>query len=395
MNNQLHRRHKIHRLQPNLVQWRRHIHQHPELAFQEHQTANFISQKLTEWGITHQTGIAKTGIIAQIEGTKPSVNPQNLAIRADMDALPILEDNSVPYQSQHHGIMHACGHDGHTAILLGTAYYLAHHREYFAGTIKLIFQPAEEGLGGAKAMIEAGVLENVAAIIGLHLWNNLPLGTVGVRHGALMAASEAFFCQILGKGGHGGMPHQTVDAVVVGAHIIQALQTIISRNIDPLDAAVITVGELHAGTKQNVVAATAKLSGTVRYFNPALTQFIPQRIEQIIAGICQIHGADYKLDYQQISPPLVNDETITNLLHSVAESVVKTPTDVTSDCQTLASEDMAYFLQKIPGCFFFVGSANSKKGLNAPHHHPQFDFDETALAIGVEVFVRFVEAFCG
>lgn len=395
MNNQLHRRQKIHQLQPHLVQWRRHIHQHPELSFQEHQTANFISQKLTEWGINHQTGIAKTGIIAQIEGTKPSANAPNLAIRADMDALPILEENSVPYQSQHHGIMHACGHDGHTAILLGTAYYLAHHRDNFSGTIKLIFQPAEEGLGGAKAMIEAGVLENVAAIIGLHLWNNLPLGTVGVRHGTLMAASEAFCCQIFGKGGHGGMPHQTVDAVVVGAHIIQALQTIISRNIDPLDAAVITVGELHAGTKQNVIAATAQLSGTVRYLNPALTQFIPQRLEQIIAGICQIHGADYELDYKRISPPLVNEETITNLLHSVAETVVTTPTDVISDCQTLASEDMAYFLQKIPGCFFFLGSANPETGFNAPHHHPQFDFDETALPIGVEVFVRFVEAFCG
>ncbi len=215
----------IRSLQPQLVEWRRRLHQQPELGFQEKLTAEFVSQKLQEWGIEHQTGIAQTGIVAIIKGGKID-SGKVLAIRADMDALPIQELNEVPYKSQHDGVMHACGHDGHTAIALGTAYYLQVTRQNFAGTIKIIFQPAEEGPGGAKPMIEAGVLKNpdVDAIIGLHLWNNLPLGTVGVRAGALMAAVECFKCTILGKGGHGAMPHQTVDSIVVAAQIVNALQ---------------------------------------------------------------------------------------------------------------------------------------------------------------------------
>ncbi|MBD0387443.1 MAG: amidohydrolase, partial [Nostoc sp. C3-bin3] len=213
----------IRSLQPQLVEWRRRLHQQPELGFQEKLTAEFVSKKLQEWGIEHQTGIAQTGIVATIKGNKlptphsPLPTPQVLAIRADMDALPIQELNEVPYKSQHNGVMHACGHDGHTAIALGTAYYLQQHRQDFSGTVKIIFQPAEESPGGAKPMIEAGVLKNpdVDAIIGLHLWNNLPLGTVGVRAGALMAAVELFDCTIFGKGGHGAIPHQTVDSVVV------------------------------------------------------------------------------------------------------------------------------------------------------------------------------------
>ena len=216
----------IRSLHPQIIEWRRLIHQKPELAFKEELTSNFISQKLAEWGIEHQTGIAKTGIVATVKGSKRSESNQNkvLAIRADMDALPIHELNEVSYRSQHEGVMHACGHDGHTAIALGTAYYLQQHRDIFPGTIKIIFQPAEEGPGGAKPMIEAGVLNNpdVDAIIGLHLWNNLPLGTIGVRAGALMAAVESFRCTILGKGGHGAMPHQTVDSVVVAAQVVNA-----------------------------------------------------------------------------------------------------------------------------------------------------------------------------
>jgi amidohydrolase len=380
-------------LQPQLVEWRRQLHQQPELGYGEELTAEFVSQQLTAWGIDHQTGIAKTGIVATISGNSPG---RTLAIRADMDALPIHEENDVPYRSRHDGLMHACGHDGHTAILLGTAYHLSQHREEFAGEVKLIFQPAEEGLGGAKAMIEAMVLQdpNVDSIIGLHLWNDLPLGKVGIRSGPLMAASEAFNCKILGVGGHGGMPHQTIDAVVVGAHIINALQTIVSRNIDPLETAVVTVGELYAGTKNNVVAATAQMSGTVRYFNPALGEFISQRIEQIISGVCRQHGADYELNYRRISPPVVNDAAMTDLVRSVAESTIDIPLDVVSEYQTLAGEDMAFFLQTLPGCYFLLGTANPEKGFTYPHHNSRFDFDETALGIGVEIFVRCVEKFC-
>lgn len=383
----------IRTLQPQLVEWRRRLHQRPELGFREQLTAEFICQKLEEWGIEYQTGIAKTGIVATISS---DAKGPVLAIRADMDALPIQEENQVPYRSQHDGIMHACGHDGHTAIALGTAYYLSQHRQDFAGTVKIIFQPAEEGPGGAKPMIEAGVLKNpdVEAIIGLHLWNNLPLGTVGVRSGALMAAVECFDCTILGKGGHGAMPHQTVDAIVVSAQVVNALQTIVARNVDPLDSAVVTVGELHAGTAHNIIADTAHLSGTVRYFNPKLEGYLGKRIEEAIAGVCHSQGARYQLEYWQLYPPVINDSRIAELVRSVASEVVETPAGVVPECQTMGGEDMSFFLEAVPGCYFFLGSANPDKDLAYPHHHPRFDFDETALAMGVEIFVRCVEKFC-
>lgn len=384
---------EIRNLQPQLVEWRRRLHQKPELSFEENLTAEFVSQKLQEWGIEHQTGIAQTGIVATIDSGKPG---PVLAIRADMDALPIQEENEVCYRSQHNGIMHACGHDGHIAIALGTACYLAKHKHSFSGTVKIIFQPAEEGPGGAKPMIEAGVLRNpdVDAIVGLHLWNNLPLGTVGVRSGALMAAVEIFDCTILGKGGHGGMPHQTVDSIVVAAQIVNALQAIVARNIDPIDSAVVTVGTFHAGHTHNVIADTAQMGGTVRYFNPAYQGYFDKRIEQVIAGICQSHGANYQLDYYSLYPPVINDANMAELVRSVAESVVETPAGIVPECQTMGGEDMSFFLQEVPGCYFFLGSANQEKNLAYPHHHPRFDFDETALGMGVEMFVRCVEKFC-
>lgn len=383
----------IRALQPQLVEWRRRLHQRPELGFREQLTAAFIAQKLQEWGIDHQTGVAQTGVVATLTGTKPG---PVLAIRADMDALPIQEENDVPYRSQHEGQMHACGHDGHTAIALGTAYYLSQHRDRFAGTIKIFFQPAEEGPGGAKPMIEAGVLRNpdVDAIIGLHLWNNLPLGTVGVREGALMAATETFDCTIQGKGGHGAIPHQTIDSILVAAQIVTALQTIVARNVDPTKSAVVTVGCLQAGHARNVIADTAELKGTIRYFDPGLADFFPQRLEQIIAGICQSHGASYQLDYQRLYPPVINDRKMAELVRSVAESVIETPAGVVPECQTMGGEDMSFFLQEVPGCYFFLGAANPEKGLAYPHHHPRFDFDETVLATGVEIFVRCVERYC-
>lgn len=384
---------EIRSLQNQLVTWRRYLHQRPELGFQEELTANFVTQKLTEWGIKHQKGIAKTGIVAIIDSGKPG---PVLAIRADMDALPIQELNDVSYKSLHDGKMHACGHDGHTSIALGTAYYLANHLHSFQGVVKIIFQPAEEGPGGAKPMIEEGVLQNpdVDAIIGLHLWNNLPLGTMGVRSGALMAAVETFNCTIQGKGGHGAMPHQTVDAIVVTSQVVNALQTIVSRNVNPIDSAVVTVGKFQAGNAHNVIADSAKISGTVRYFNPAYDGFFRQRIEEVIAGICQSYGANYDLDYYFQYPPVINNPEITELVRSVALSLIETPAGIVPECQTMGAEDMSFFLQAVPGCFFFLGSANSAKNLTYPHHHPCFDFDETALGLGVEMFVRCVEKFC-
>ncbi|MCX8078500.1 MAG: M20 family metallopeptidase [Geminocystis sp.] len=385
----------IAQLQPELVQWRRYLHQYPELGFREVGTARFISEKLSSWGIRHQTGIATTGIVALVESTPPPETDKVLAIRADMDALPLEEENMVCYRSKHRGIMHACGHDGHTAIALGIARYLAENRDQWSGRVKIIFQPAEEGPGGAKPMIEEGVLSNppVSAIIGLHLWNNLPVGTIGVREGALMAAVECFDCTIFGRGGHGAMPEQTIDAVVVGSQIVNALQTIVARNVSPLDSVVVTAGEFHAGSARNIIADTATIRGTVRYFNPQMEGFVRRRIEEVVAGVCHSQGAKYKLDYWQLYPPVINHPEITRLVKEVAEAVVETPLGIVPECQTMGGEDMSFFLQQVPGCYFFLGAANPKKGLNYPHHHPRFDFDETVLSVGVEIFARCVEKF--
>ncbi len=382
-------RSEILQLQPSLVRWRRHLHRFPELGFREKQTCDFIQAHLTEWGIPHKK-VVGTGVVATIEGQSTR---KVLAIRADMDALPIQEANIVDYRSQIEGVMHACGHDGHTAIALGTAYYLWHHRQELPGTVKILFQPAEEGPGGAKPMIEAGVLENppVDGILGLHIWNNLPLGTIGVKAGPLMGAVEIFNCRITGKGGHGAIPQQTIDGVVVGAQVVNALQTIVSRNIDPLDSAVVTIGKFQAGHAPNVIANEAELTGTVRYFNPKLENFIHDRINQIIKGVCECHGATYTLDYKKYYPPVVNDPAMTELVRAVATETIEA--DVMPDCATLAAEDMSFFLQAVPGCFFFLGSANPSKGLNYPHHHPRFDFDETVLGAGVEMFVRCTDRF--
>ena len=395
-------------LQASLVLWRRDFHRFPELGFKEKRTSSAIAEKLTAWGIPHQTGIAETGIVATIVGTKQG-NNQTLvkeikktkglgkvfAIRADMDALPIQEENIVSYKSQIDGLMHACGHDGHTAIALGTAKYLWEHRDRFFGTVKVIFQPAEEGPGGAKPMIAAGVLENpqVDAMIGLHLWNNLPLGTVGVRAGALMAATEYFHCKIIGRGGHGALPQQTIDSILVAAQVVNTIHTIVSRNISPLESAVISIGEFHAGTATNIIADSAQISGTVRFFDPEVGIKLALRLEEAIAGVCAAHGATYELKYTKLYPPVINDQAIAELVRSVAENVVETPAGIVPECQTMGGEDMSFFLEAVPGCYFFLGSANPDKGLAYPHHHPRFNFDETVLATGVEIFTRCVEKF--
>ncbi|ALJ69590.1 MULTISPECIES: M20 family metallopeptidase [unclassified Synechocystis] len=383
----------IQALHGQLIQWRRQFHQYPELGFQEQLTAAHIAETLTKLEIPHTPGIAKTGIMATVDSGKPG---PVLAIRADMDALPVTEENEVDYRSLHPGKMHACGHDGHTAIALGTAQYLAAHRDSFRGQVKFFFQPAEEGPGGAKPMIEAGVLENPAvdAIVGLHLWNDLPVGTVGIKPGPVMAAVEHFECQLFGQGGHGAMPHQTVDTLVISAQIVMALQGIVARNLNPLQSAVVTVGQLQSGTAFNVIPDSAYFRGTVRYFDPSFAGYFAQRIEEIIKGICQSHGANYQFTYENIYPPVVNDRRLADLVRSAAADVLLTDDHLQPDYQTLAGEDMSFFLQAVPGCYFFLGSANGDLGLAYPHHHPRFNFDEAVLPVGVELFVRCVERFC-
>lgn len=380
-------------LQPELVTWRRHIHKYPELGFQEKQTAAYISQRLKSWGIPHQTGIAHTGIVATIEGEQPG---PVLALRADMDALPIHEANEVEYRSAIPNVMHACGHDGHTAIAMGTAKLLQQHRQHLKGTVKVIFQPAEEGPGGAKPMLEAGVLKNpdVEAILGLHLWNNRPLGTIGVKSGPSMAFADRFQIQVIGRGGHAALPQQTVDAIVVGSHIVNALQTIVSRNVDPMLPAVVTVGRFRAGDTFNVIAPRAEIWGTVRSFQPEVRDLISKRMEEIVAGICQAYGATYEFRFERGYPAVQNDPAMVALVEQAARQVFGSEARIIPE-MTMGGEDVSFFLNEVPGCYFFLGSANPAKGLDYPHHHPRFDFDEAALGIGVELFLRCIENYTG
>jgi len=314
-----------------------------------------------------------------------------LLYRADMDALPIYEENEVDYRSQNPGVMHACGHDAHVAIALAVARQLSSERDVLAGGLKFAFQPAEEGGNGALAMIEDGVLDSpqVSAAVGLHVWNNLPVGTVGVYNGALMAAVDEFEIVVQGRGGHGAMPHQTVDAIVAAAQVVSALQTVVSRNVSPLDAAVVTVGKFIAGTAFNVIADTATLRGTVRTFSKQTHEQIPEMVERVIRGVCDSMGATYKLDYKRQTIPLVNTQEMCELVADCAAEVVGRE-NVYGDesVRTMGGEDMSYFLERVPGCYFFLGTRNEARGLVHPHHSPRFDIDESALALGVEIMTR-------
>lgn len=378
-------------LQPELVAWRRHIHQCPELGFQEYKTSAFICHWLEEWRIPYRAGVAQTGVVATIEGANEG---SVLAIRADMDALPIREENETPYCSTYPQVMHACGHDGHIAIALGTAKILQDTRHQWDGTVKIIFQPAEENPGGAKPMIEAGILQDpdVEAMLGLHLWNNLPLGSIGVKEGPSMAYADRFEVQILGKGGHGAMPQQTVDALLVGAEVVSALQTIVSRNVDPMQPAVVSIGQFRSGDTFNVIPQTADILGTIRSFDPEIASLIPQRIEQIIAGLCQAYGASYRFKHTRNYPAVNNHPHMATIVARAARQVLGSQANIVSE-MTMGGEDMSFFLEEVPGCYFFLGSANPALGLAFPHHHPRFDFDETALGIGVEVFLRSLEEY--
>ncbi len=370
--------------QAELTRLRRDFHRHPELGFQEKRTAGVIAEFLGGLGLMPVTGIAETGVSTMIgEGDGPV-----LMLRADMDALPIEEESKLPYRSGFSGVMHACGHDGHMATLLTACSVLQRESAGLGGRIKAVFQPAEEGMGGAVRMIEEGLLENpkVDAALGLHYWSGLPTGVVAVNPGPVMAAVDEFHLRIIGKGGHAAIPQETHDAVVAGSALITALQTLVSRRNDPLEALVVTVGEFQAGTAFNIIPGEARLSGTVRCFEQGIWERIPEQLEHTTAGICHAHGCSYELDYRRINIPLVNDADMAAMVRETAVEVVGAANVV--DFRTLGGEDMGDYLKLLPGCFFFVGAGNEEKGITAGHHHPAFDLDEDALPIGVEMLVR-------
>jgi amidohydrolase len=366
---------------PEVVADRRYLHQHPEIAFEEENTARFVAEKLRALGLEVTTGIAKTGVLGLLRGGQPG---KTVLLRADMDALPLEELNDVPYRSRTPGVMHACGHDAHTAMLLGVARLLTERRDAIKGTVKFIFQPAEEAGGGAKPMIDEGVMENprVDAAFGVHIGQDLPLGTIGVRSGPMNAASDGFVATIRGKGAHAARPHLAVDPVVIAAQCILALQTLVSREVNPLRQAVITVGAVHAGTVANIIPEEAVLRATVRTFDDEVRQHLAERIPALLRGIATALRGEADVQYRFGYPVLVNDAAMTDLVREVARGIVG-PEKLIEREPGMGGEDMAYFLQRAPGCFFRIGSRNPERGLVYGHHHPRFDVDEEALPVGV------------
>jgi amidohydrolase len=366
---------------PQVVADRRYLHEHPELGMTEVNTARFVAARLTELGIPHQTGVATTGVLGVLRGAQPG---KTVLLRADMDALPIDELNDVPYKSQNPGLMHACGHDAHTAMLLGVARLLSERRNDLRGVVKFAFQPAEENVGGAEPMIAAGVMENptVDAAFGIHIAQDLPVGTIGVIHGPMTAACDEAVITLRGVGAHGARPHRGVDPIVIAGQCIVALQTLVSREVNPLRQAVVTVGSLHAGTVSNVIPETCELKATIRTFDEETRKLLARRVPALVEGIAAAMQGSAEVDYSFGYPTLVNDRAMADLVRAVARDLV--PPDKLLDIEPgMGAEDMSYFLQKAPGCFFRVGSRNEERGLIYGHHHPRFDIDEDALPVGV------------
>ena len=358
-------------------QWRRDFHRHPELGFQEVRTAGIVARELNQLGLEVTTGVGKTGVVALLEGVRPG---PVVLLRFDMDALPIQEETGAEYSSERPGVMHACGHDGNTAIGLTVARLLEAQRGSLAGMVKFVFQPAEEGLGGAQAMIADGVLESPRpdVSLALHLWNEKPAGWLGVPAGPLMAAGELFQLRISGRGGHGAAPHLAIDPLLAAAQIITALQSIVARNVAPLKSAVISVTSVKGGEAFNVIPSTVDMKGTIRTFEPQVRALVLERLTQVVTGVAQAMGCQVEVVVQPLTPAVVNDAGVAQRIQAVAAKLLPGSIVDTTE-SSMISEDMAEMMQDIPGCYFLIGSANTGKGLNAAHHHPRFDFDEEVL----------------
>ncbi|MGI9060995.1 MAG: M20 metallopeptidase family protein [Ktedonobacteraceae bacterium] len=374
---------------PDMVALRRDLHEHPELAFEEVRTSGIVAQRLRALGLEVQTGVAKTGVVGLLKGGASQPGAKTIAIRADMDALPIFEMNDIDYRSKVDGKMHACGHDGHTTIALAVADMLSKRRAELNGNVKFIFQPAEETIGGAEPMVKEGAMDGVDGIIGLHLISDYAVGRVGVRAGTVFASADKFVATVRGKGGHAAMPETAVDPIVTAAYIITALQTLISRETSPFSPTVITVGKLQAGTAFNIIPETAELHGTMRAFSHEHREKMIRRISEVATGVASAMGATCEINFFDGCLPCTNDATMTKLVQKVAvEAVGADNVDEGEEVMTTGSDDMAYFLQAVPGCYFIVGANNAEKGASYPHHHPRFNVDEDAMPIGVEVLTR-------
>ncbi|MSQ26044.1 MAG: amidohydrolase [Dehalococcoidia bacterium] len=377
---------EVERLTPELIALRRDLHRHPELAFREQRTAGIVAQRLQELGLRVRTGVGGTGVVALLVGDLPG---PVVAIRADMDALPLTETAETPYRSQTPGAMHACGHDGHTASVLIAAKLLASRRSSLTGSVKFLFQPAEETANGAEAMIRDGAMRDppVSAILGVHLWNNQPVGTIGLREGAMWASVDELKIVIRGKGGHGAMPHQTIDPVPIAAHIVLALGNLVARETAPLEPIALTIGSIHAGAAFNVIPGEVTMLGTLRTFSMPQRDALVMRIEETVRGICLAMRAEGSVVSEYLTPPVVNDAAITALVRQAALTTVGEHRIVAAQ-RSMTGDDVAFLHKEAPGCYILIGSGNAAKGFDKPHHHPRFDFDEAALPVAVEVLTR-------
>jgi amidohydrolase len=366
-----------------VINTRRDLHRIPEVGYTEEKTSAYVADYLRREGLEVQTGIAQFGVLGLLKGGKPG---PTLLIRADMDALPLQEETGLDFASTHDGVMHACGHDAHVAMGLVAATVLNKIKDELGGTVKFVFQPAEEGPGGAEPMIKAGVMENpkVDYAIGCHVWPEIPEGTIGVRSGPFLAAMDRFDLKIIGKGGHGAMPQMCVDALEIGTQVVNALQRISSRHMSPLEPVVVTVGSFHAGTAFNIIPAEAVLSGTTRTFNLDVWHSWEERLEKVIRGVCDSMGADFEFKFSKGYPPTVNDHGMSELVRRCAAEVVG-PDHVVEPAKTMGGEDMSFFLQQSKGCFFALGAGYEG---GAPVHNPKFAFNEDILALGVETHCR-------
>ncbi|MBT9154525.1 MAG: putative hydrolase YxeP [Firmicutes bacterium] len=378
-------------LAPELISIRRDIHQHPEVGFAEHRTSQLVFNYLQELSLKPQI-VAGTGVVATLRGTSPG---RTIALRADMDALTITEQAEHTYTSKTPGLMHACGHDGHTAILLGVAKLLSEVKD-LPGNVKFIFQPAEEGPGGALPMIEAGVLGNpqVHAMLGLHVGTvQYTAGQIALRYGSVCAAPDNIEIVVKGKGGHGGHPHGAIDAIVTAGHLIVALQSIVSREIDPAAAVVLSLGTVRGGYRENVIADEVTLTGTVRTLSPEIRSSMPDRIERIVKGVCDSFRCHYSFTYTQGYPALYNDEVMTALTEEVAQEVLGSANVFRAPHPTMGGEDFSYFAEKVPACFFMLGATNSAKQCDYVIHHPKFNFDEDAIPVGMALLAETAYAY--
>ena len=373
----------------DVVALRRDFHAHPELGYQETRSAAIIAQRLRDLGYQVEEGVGVTGVVGVLHGASPG---PCVLVRADMDALPIHEETSWQWKSTNQGKMHACGHDCHMAIGLTVARLLAQKRDELRGTVKFMFQPAEEGLGGAGKMIEAGLLENPRPdyALALHVWSEIEAGVIGLSPGPVMAAADEFRVHITGKGGHGAMPHQTTDAVVVAAQVVGALQTVVARNLKPLEAGVVTVGSLHSGNAFNVIPGEAHMEGTLRSFSQETRTTLRDSARRIVETLPAAFGAQGQWQFLPGYPPTVNDEAVTARLRPVFESIAGTG-NVQPFEPTMGAEDMSLVLQQIPGCYFFVGGRSQSSEAVWPHHHPKFNIDESALLLGTRAMLAAVE----